>query len=467
MLAFCLCLANSTTEAAERKGQAPARVSLTLIPPSPVTDQIILDIRAAARNPGETAQTVEMAVYLDKEQPASLLHREQVLVDAYSAKGIAFRWATKGLMGKHRILLFARSGGKTFRARQPLVILPSDVRSTRQLAGAFVDLYHHDEAEGRPFNSELARMTPAQWRELVRAMHAVNQNILVLTMVFQNFTHRGQHQIETEGYHGRACYPSQLYPGRVPITTQDPLEVIFSEADRLGMQVMPGIGLYAFFDFSPGSLAWHKQVATELWARYGHHPSFYGWYVSEEKDGGLGTAEEQGEIVEFFSQFTPYLRGLAPDKPVMLAINSFHFRGAEDTYRQLLPHLDILCPFGFHRMPAGDLPGEQAAALMQSLCDEAGTHLWLDLESFVFRNDNELHPRPIEGLVRDLTRFGNFEKTLHYQFPGLMSSPAMSRQPGGPASVKLYLDYKKYLQTAPLAARTRLHPSRSATSKSP
>jgi len=467
MLAFCLCLANSTTEAAERKGQAPARVSLTLIPPSPVTDQIILDIRAAARNPGETAQTVEMAVYLDKEQPASLLHREQVLVDAYSAKGIAFRWATKGLMGKHRILLFARSGGKTFRARQPLVILPSDVRSTRQLAGAFVDLYHHDEAEGRPFNSELARMTPAQWRELVRAMHAVNQNILVLTMVFQNFTHRGQHQIETEGYHGRACYPSQLYPGRVPITTQDPLEVIFSEADRLGMQVMPGIGLYAFFDFSPGSLAWHKQVATELWARYGHHPSFYGWYVSEEKDGGLGTAEEQREIVEFFSQFTPYLRGLAPDKPVMLAINSFHFRGAEDTYRQLLPHLDILCPFGFHRMPAGDLPGEQAAALMQSLCDEAGTHLWLDLESFVFRNDNELHPRPIEGLVRDLTRFGNFEKTLHYQFPGLMSSPAMSRQPGGPASVKLYLDYKKYLQTAPLAARTRLHPSRSATSKSP
>jgi hypothetical protein len=439
----------STPEAVERKGPAPAKVSLTLIPPSPVTDQITLDIRAAARNPGDTAQTVEMAVYLDKEQPATLLHREQVPVAAHSAKGIAFRWATKGLMGKHRVLLIARSGGKTFRARQPLEILPSDVRSTRRLAGAWVDLYHHDEAEGRPFNAELARMTPAQWRELVRAMHAADQNILVITMVFHNFTHRGQHKMETEGYHGRAYYPSELYPGRMPIATQDPLEIIFSEADRLGMQVLPGIGLYAFFDYSPGSLTWHKQVAAELWARYGHHPSFYGWYVSEEKDGGLGAAEERREIVEFFRQFTPYLRGLAPDKPVMLAINSFHFRGAEDTYRQLLPHLDILCPFGFHRMPAGDFTGEQAAALMQSLCDEAGAHLWLDLESFVFRNDNELHPRPIEGLVRELTRLADFEKTLHYQFPGLMSSPAMSRQPGGPSSVKLYLDYKKYLQTAP------------------
>lgn len=445
-LAFCIAT-GSTSEAAEHEGRAPAKVSLTLIPPSPVTDQITLDIRAAVRNPGETAQTVELAVYLDKELPATLLHREQVLVGAYSAKGIAFRWATKNLKGKHRVLLIARSGGKTFRASQPLVVLPSDVRSAHRLAGAWVDLYHHDEAEGKPFNAELAQMTAVQWRELVRAMHAADQNILVITMMFHNFVHRGQHHMETDGYHGRAYYPSQLYPGRMPIATQDPLEIILSEADRLGMQVLPGVGLYAFFDFSPSSLTWHKQVAAELWARYGHHPSFYGWYVSEEQDGGLGSVEERREIVDFFRQFTPYVRGLAPDKPVMLAINSFHFRGAEDTYRQLLPHLDILCPFGFHRMPAADLTGEQAAALMQSLCDEAHTHLWLDLESFVFGNNSELHPRPIEGLVRELTRFGGFEKTLHYQFPGLMSSPAMSRQPGGPGSVKLYLDYKKHLQT--------------------
>ena len=158
--------------------------------------------------------------------------------------------------------------------------------------------------------------------------------------------------------------------------------------------------------------------------------------------------EERREIVEFFRELTPHLHRLTPEKPVMLATNSYHLRGAEAAYRQLLPHLDILCPFAYHRMTAGDLTGEEAAARLQSLCDRSGCHLWMDLESFVFRNVWELHPRPIEGLLSDISRFPNFEKILHYQFPGMMSAPEMTRQPGGPASVKLYEDYSKYLKTA-------------------
>ena len=291
-------------------------------------------------------------------------------------------------------------------------------------------------------------MTDAQWRELVRAMHDVDQNLLVITMMFQNFTHRGKHRIETEGYQGRAYYPSKLFANRMPIAAEDPLEAILSEADALGMHVMPGVGNYAFFDYTPGSLRWHKQVASELWDRYGHHPSFYGWYVSGEKDGGLGEAEERQELVEFFREFTTYAHSLAPDKPVMLAPNCFHLRGAEAAYRKLLPQLDILCPFGFHRMPPGNLHGEEAAVLMQSLCDETGCHLWMDLESFVFRNGAELHPRPIQGLVSDFTRFGNFEKTLHYQFPGLMCASSMSRKPGGEPAVVLYNDYRRFLEAS-------------------
>jgi hypothetical protein len=238
----------------------------------------------------------------------------------------------------------------------------------------------------------------------------------------------------------------------MPIASSDPLETILSEADRLGMFVMPGVGLYAFSDYGAGSLAWHKDVAAELWARYGHHRSFYGWYISEEKWGSLGTPAEQEEIVEFFRQFTTYVRDLAPGKPVMLAPNCFSLRKGRDAYRKLLPHLDIICPFGFQRMPANDLPGEEAAALLQAWCDQAGTHLWMDLESFEFRNGKELHPRAIGGLIEDLTLFPSFEKTLHYQFPGMMSSPAMSRQPGGTNSVQLYLDYKKFLSRSALGA---------------
>jgi len=449
-----LLLAALAADAATNKADFP-QLALTLIPPSPVTDQITLDIRGAVRNLGAQSRSFTVAVYLDEEKPTARLHEEQLVVAPGDARGIAFRWPARGQAGRHRLLLAARSAGQAFRNEQPLEILASKVRSTRRLGGAWVDLYHHDEAEGKPFNEELGRMTGAQWRELVQAMHSVHQDLLIITMMFQNFTHRGRHQIEANGYHGRAYYPSKLFPGRMPIAAADPLEAILSEADLRSMHVLPGVGMYAFFDYTPGSLRWHQKVADELWERYGHHPSFYGWYVSEEKDGSLGNAEERREIVEFFRQFTAHVHQLAPDKPVMLAPNCFHLRGAEAAYRELLPHLDIICPFGFHRMPAGDLTGEEAALRMQSWCDQAGCHLWMDLESFVFRNGVELHPRPIAGLVSDFTRFPNFEKTLHYQFPGLMSGPGMSRKPGGQSSTRLYLDYERFLQDGAEAPAAR------------
>lgn len=430
---------------------AETAVRLALIPPSPVTNRITLDIRAAVYLSEDRAAKFEVAIYLDEELPDKLLLRQDIDVAKGGAGGVSLRWPTKGQAGKHKIVCVARRGAETLRTERPLEILDTGSRSTNRLGGAWVDLYQFDEPSGRPFNDELGKMTDPQWRELVQAMHDVDQNLIVVTMMFNNKMHRGLHKIETEGYQGKAMYPSKLFPGREPIASPDPLETIFSEADRLGMHVMPGVGCYAFFDFSPASLRWHKQVADELWERYGHHPSFYGWYISEEKDGGLGNDEERREIADFFREMTPYLRKLTPEKPVMLATNCYHTRGAEEAYRQLLPHLDILCPFAFHRLPTADddFTGEDAAALLQKLCDEAGCHFWLDLESFEFRNTWELHPRSIDGLVSDLTRFQNFEKVLHFEFPGMMSSPKMSRQPGGPPSVKLYEDYRRYLREGP------------------
>ena len=427
-------------------------ISLTLIPPSPVTDRIELDIRGSVRNDVDVARTLEVVLYLDEEKPQQRLHQAALTIDPQSAAGFGFRWPTQGHAGRHRIIMTARSGDVTLRMERRIEIIPSDVRSTRRLGGAWVDLYHHDEQEGRPFNAELGKMTDENWRELVRAMHATEQNLLVITMMFQNFTHRTKHDFTPETYPGKAYYPSELYPARMPIASTDPLETIMDEADKLGMHVMPGVGMYAFFDYTPNSLRWCTNVADELWRRYGRHPSFYGWYLSHEQGGGLyipglgDPALQRREIVDFFRTFTSHVKRYAPDKPVLLATNPYGLRGAEDTYRQLLSHVDILGPFGFHRMPEGDLTGEQAATLLQSLCDEAGCHLWLDVETFVFQNGVELHPRPIGELIGDLRRFTTFEKILHYQFPGMMSAPEMTCQPGGPASVKLYEDYRRHLE---------------------
>ncbi len=424
----------------------PEGISLTLVPPSPVTDKISLDVRGAVWNVEPEAKSFEVKVFLDREDGAHMLHTELLLVKGNSCKGIKFRWTTDGHAGRHTLILVAKSETKTFRTTQPMEILASDIRSTRRIDGGWFEFYHWSEAEGKPWNEEIRKMTDSQWREMVAAMHRIGMDLVIVQEVFRNQKYVGKHRMETKGYTGQAYYPSKLYPQRGDIAAKDPLGAVLAEADKHGMHVMVGVGLYAWFDFTPGSLAWHKRAADELWALYGHHPSFYGWYVSEEIAGNLGAdTARRREIVVFFKELKEHVNALAPDKPVMLATNSHHVADSEDYYPKLLEHLDILCPFGFHRMPEGDYTGEKVATVLQQHCDEAGAHLWMDMEVFLFGKGNALLPRPIEGVLDDLMRFPNFEKICCYAYTGLMNAPGQSRKPGGEATVQLYKDYEKFV----------------------
>ncbi len=420
-----------------------ALLRLETIPPSPVTKQVVVDIRGAVTNTTDKPQTWQVKLYLDSVAKTNELRHTRVEVEPESASGVRFHWPPRGHPGQRNLLLVARCGTQTRRASVSLRVLASASRSTGRLEGAWCDIYHWSETEGRFYNPALKRMTDRDWRGLVRAMHEIGLNVVVLGEAFRNQVYVGQH-LELSDYHGRGYYPSRLYPGRMPMATQDPFAAILSEADRLGMHVFMPLGLYAWFDYSPASLEWHERVASELWKLYGQHPSFYGWYVTEEIAGNLGTNKTRREqIVRFFETLTPCLHRLAPEKPVMLASNCHSIREGLAFYPQLLPNLDILCPFGFDRMPAGDMSGGQAAALLQQLCDKAGTHLWMDLEVFHFDSSGALAPRPIDEIVQTLRHYPNFEETLCYEFTGLMTAPWMSPQLGGPRAVRLYRDYQR------------------------
>ena len=97
-------------------------------------------------------------------------------------------------------------------------------------------------------------MTCDQWREMIRSMHAVGMDIVVLQELFRNQAYVGDHSLTVSNYSGKAFYPSRLYPGRMDIACDDPVEAILSECDSLGMNVMMGVGMFAWFDFTPESL---------------------------------------------------------------------------------------------------------------------------------------------------------------------------------------------------------------------
>jgi hypothetical protein len=424
---------------------------LELIPPSPVTDKVDLDIRGAVENDSATDRQYTISLYLDRESPSALLHSDNALIRAHGNAGIYFRHSTAPWIGRHRIILVASSPSATARTVRELEVLPSPIRSTKTIDGAWVGIAHWSDVEGRHWNSTIRQLTEADWRQQIHGMHDLGMDLVVIQETFRNEQYYGRNNIASAGYKGLAYYPSGLFPGRAKILAHDPIEAILSEADRLHMNVFLGVGMYAWFDFTAASLDWHKKVADELWHRYGHHPSFYGWYVSEETYGSLIPDEGEAakdryrqEVINFFQEFQAYCRKLAPEKPLMLAPNAHGMMLSQDIWPQVLQHLDIVCPFAFHRMPEGDLTGEQAAALWQAMCDKAEAHLWMDMEAFTFENDTALIPRPIAGLLQDLQRFPNFEKILCYQYSGLFNSPTTKVQPGGPPTVVLYQDYLAY-----------------------
>jgi hypothetical protein len=426
---------------------------LALIPPSPVTDKIMLDIRGAVENTGDRARLFTVSLYLDQESSSARVRMQRVEIPAHSSAGIFYRRSTQGWAGRHRVILVAASEQDQLRSEREVQVLPSDFRSTRTIDGAWVGIVHWSEEEGRHWNADIRKLTEDDWRQQIRAMHNLGMDTVVIQEVFRNEAYYGTHPMDTEGYHGLAYYPSALYPGRVSMTAHDPIEAILSEADRLNMNVFLGVGAYAWFDFSPGALTWSKQVAAELWKRYSRHPSFYGWYVSAEAYGSLipdqGEADKihyRQQVVDFFREFQAYCRRIAPEKPVMLAPNAHGMLKSREVWPLILKHIDIVCPFAFHRMPSGDMTGEQAAQLWQSMSDKAGAHLWMDMEAFLF-DGKALVPRPIDGLIQDMQRFPNFEKILCYQYPGIFNAPGLRITPGGPPTVVLYNDYRKYLQT--------------------
>lgn len=438
-------------------------ISLTLIPPGKITNKVDLDIRGGIINKSDQQRTFEVSIYWGREKRNALLYESSVTVPAGKSETVKIVVPTKQRLGKHKVILKVTDGNRTYRRTKDIEVVESDIRSIQQISGAWAGIYHWSEIEGKHWNKDIKKMTDEQWKELVRSMHKVEMDMIVIQEVFRNEQYVGKHNTTVDSYAGKAFYPSELYPGRMDITAEDPIEAILSEADRLGMNVLVGVGIFAWFDFTPESLEWHKRVAKELWDMYGHHESFYAFYVSEESGGGLDNWEQQpdmrkkrkADIVNFFKEFKSYCNSFAPGKPIMLATNSFEVPNGMDTYPALLEYLDILCPFGFARMPAGDLTGKEAADMLQEACNKAKSHLWFDLEAFLFNPDNSLYPRPIEEIIHDLNLFSNFEKILCYQFPGVFNDPDMSIRVGEERTIDLFNGYMKYLKELKAKAKNK------------
>ena len=349
------------------------------------------------------------------------------------------------LSGEYIIRVSFSGGALDLLAEERYTIIDSETNSGQLIDGCWVSLYHWSEEEARHFNGELATLTDIDWKHKIYDMHALGITSVLIQNVFYSNEYVNQHSMTMSTYMGAALYPSGLWGKRYPIAASDSVEAILSAADQCGMTVFPGIGMYAWFDFSTESLKWHIMVTKELFNRYGHHKSFYGWYISEEIMGALYHGypyvpdEKHRDIQNFFREYTAFVRMLTPTKPVALAPNNIDFHLYEREWLPILENIDIIIPFAFARFPEKENIKEIAA-----ICQKTDTHFWVDMEMFRFPLDNGLVPKSFDELIKEIRSYDMLEQIYGYQYTGIMNAPGFVPRMGREDTVDLYLEYKQY-----------------------
>ena len=325
----------------------------------------------------------------------------------------------------------------------PYEIVSSLVNSSRLIDGCWISIYHWSESESRHFNTRISEFTDSDWKQHIYDMHEIGITGVVIQNVFDSFHYVCQHDMTAETYRGKSFYPSELYPERLPLMANDPIEAVLSAADECGMTVFPGVGLYAWFDFSPESLKWHIEVTKELHKKYGHHPSFYGWYISEEIFGTLYYGydavpdENYKDIIHFFKEYSQFVHKLTPTKPIALAPSNYGIDRYKEQWTGILQHIDILLPFGFAH-------SEFNISEIYAICKKSKTHFWVDMEIFKASLDNGLIPKSYDDLMTEILQYDQLEQIYGYQYTGLMNPQGKGHRMGGANTEELYTRYQEY-----------------------
>jgi hypothetical protein len=456
-----------------QNGICAVKSYLTVTPPGPVTDQVELDIRWTVDAGDLPARNVKIALTRDG---APVGAEEKLDLAPGQIVTRRLRLATEGLNGEHAFKLSVNVDGQPLpEVARSVCVMPSVTRSPRVFGGAWVGLTHWSEDEGRYWNSDLKQFTAEDWREMVRGMKALGMRTIIIQETWRNPVWYGRHyhQMTAENYRetyaGQAYYPSRLWPARVELPCADPVDTVLDEADKQGMRVFLGVGLYAHFDYTPGSLAWHRDVMRELWSMYRRHDSLHGWYVSEELCGPIRPHEQRywdamdqfrAEVQAFFKGLRETIQALAPHTLLMVAPDA-NVGEAADIWPEILRHCDVACFQVYQKQPP------EVVRRVQAWCDAAGCHHWWDLEIFGFEHPGKsgvyrdgytktlpdgteqwiptpLIPQPMALLEKEMAQLDSLEYICVYQYPGLLCAPGSRLKPGGERAERLYREYQAY-----------------------
>ena len=184
------------------------RVSLTLVPPSPITNKVKLDIRGAIWNNSSATVDYKVFLYVDNVEKDFCIYQKNIRLLPGSNSGIQYMLDTQNYAGDRNIIMVVTSNSGIHTLIEPVKIIDSKIRSTKRIDGAWFEFYHWSEDEGKFWNKDIIKVSNNQWGELIKGMHDIEMNIVVIQELFRNQKYAGKHSMESTGYTGFPYYKS-------------------------------------------------------------------------------------------------------------------------------------------------------------------------------------------------------------------------------------------------------------------
>lgn len=165
-------------------------------------------------------------------------------------------------------------------------------------------------------------------------------------------------------------------------------------------------------------------LADDLYAKYGTHASFSGWYLPFEVDNwNFISTTTWNNMASFYATVANHLHSLTPTKPVIIS-PFFNTSGGQTSAQWTTMWQSILTTapidvvalqdgIGAGHSVVGQLPTWFAATQTAIASGRPATKLWADSETF----NTDLTPMPIGQLVADLKAEAPYvSKTLSFSY---------------------------------------------------
>ena len=311
---------------------------------------------------------------------------------------------------------------------------------SRKIDGTFFEFRHHNTPEGKYWNPALEKFTGEQWREKIREISALGMEYTV---------------VMATALYERCYFKSSVFPF-ADMPCEDPIEEILSEADECGMKVFLGNGFYGDWRKAGKNIKSQAVIdrsfraMDELAVLYGHHKSFYGWYFPDETCIILRFSKD---FIKYVNLCSARCRELTPDKKTLIAPYGTNLVLSSDYFVRSLAETDVDFIAYQDEVGVKKTKVDRTEKIFEKLRrahDKAGrAELWADIELFDFEGmvyKSALIPASFERIKKQIENAAPYvDKILSYQYLGIMNPSDSKAFAGHQNSVKLYEDYREYL----------------------